>query len=902
MDKLAEIREYPFEFSVVMAVYNVEPFLREAVDSLIEQDFGFEHIQLIMVDDGSTDGSGAICDEYAEQYPENVKVIHKENGGVSSARNAGLAYVQGKYINFLDSDDKLALGTMRKVHNFFEKHDTETDVVVLPLFYFDGASGQHQLNYKFRKGIRVIDLYKEWSMIQLSLASAFVKHDIFGNMRFDERLVFAEDTQLLIKILLNKGTLGVIHNSRYHYRRRSAGNSSAIQKSEQLAEWYLPYLEYFQEFTVQYCLDKLGYLPKFVQFTLAYDLQWRVVQEQIPKDLFSDEDKELYQKKLFSLFKYIDDDIILAQKSIYPEHKIFMLQKKYNQNPDWLKRYNEVLLAFKNTIVFSLSKCQLSLEFMQIEEDVCSIEGYTVVFPVPYKQIKVQVEINEQIYDCQVWERKEPKCAVDEPILQYYGFKVEVPLRREDERYNIKFFVVLDGVNIENRNLRYRQFFPVGNEYRNSYYLKDGWRVSASGNRLIISSCGRKGHWRSEKAFLKELWKKKQPATRKAFWARLSYYFLKMFFRKPIWLVSDRPAQADDNGEAFFKYLMENHKGEKNFYFALNPESPDYNRLKKIGKVIPFLGWRYKILYLLAENIVSSQGEHYIFHPFQNFSGSYRDLSQKQKFIFLQHGVIKDDLSGWLNRYNKNISMFVTTTNQEYQSILSYPYYYAKDVVKKTGLPRYDRLYHNEKRQIVIMPTWRAYLVTGINPVTGTRSCKAGFADSRYCQMYNILLNNERLLNAARECGYTVAFVNHPNMLCSEGFMSFSDEVQIIPSDYAYRDIFAENDLLITDYSSVAFDFAYLRKPVLYYQADVEEFFSGLHTYEKGYFDYERDGFGEVEYDVEALVDRIIEYMQNTCQLKEKYRQRIDNTFPFNDQNNCERVYNAILALDKQEN
>ncbi len=108
--------------------------------------------------------------------------------------------------------------------------------------------------------------------------------------------------------------------------------------------------------------------------------------------------------------------------------------------------------------------------------------------------------------------------------------------------------------------------------------------------------------------------------------------------------------------------------------------------------------------------------------------------------------------------------------------------------------------------------------------------------------------------------------------------------------------------MLVTDYSSVAFDFAYLRKPVLYYQADVDEFFSGIHTYEKGYFDYERDGFGEVEYDTEKLVDRIIEYMQNNCQLKEKYRQRIDATFPFNDQNNCERVYNAILALDKQEN
>jgi CDP-glycerol glycerophosphotransferase (TagB/SpsB family) len=103
--------------------------------------------------------------------------------------------------------------------------------------------------------------------------------------------------------------------------------------------------------------------------------------------------------------------------------------------------------------------------------------------------------------------------------------------------------------------------------------------------------------------------------------------------------------------------------------------------------------------------------------------------------------------------------------------------------------------------------------------------------------------------------------------------------------------------MIVTDYSSTAFDFAYLRKPLLYYQTDIDEFFSGVHTYSRGYFDYERDGFGEVTQDESVLVDKLIEYMQNGCQLKDVYRDRIDRTFPYADQNNSKRVYECVVEM-----
>ena len=105
--------------------------------------------------------------------------------------------------------------------------------------------------------------------------------------------------------------------------------------------------------------------------------------------------------------------------------------------------------------------------------------------------------------------------------------------------------------------------------------------------------------------------------------------------------------------------------------------------------------------------------------------------------------------------------------------------------------------------------------------------------------------------------------------------------------------------MVITDYSSAVFDAVYLYKPVIYTQFDKDSFFSGEHLFQKGYFDYERDGFGEVEYTYEATVNRIIEYMKTGCQMKPVYRERADRFFVYRDRNNCQRVYDKIVEERK---
>ena len=226
-----------FEFSVLMPIYNVEEYLAEAIDSLINQSIGFEeNIELVIVDDGSPDNSKDIALEYQKRYPDNIKVFSKENGGQATAFNFGLKHLHGKYVNFLDSDDCLSSNTFEDVHNFFEKYKDEVDIVSIPLIYFEGRTGPHFLNYKFTS-TRVIDLIEEPYNPQLSIASSFIKKEAFDGLEFDTVLPHGYDALIVNKILLNRKKLGVISTSSYFYRKRES-KSSLIDTSYQRKEYY----------------------------------------------------------------------------------------------------------------------------------------------------------------------------------------------------------------------------------------------------------------------------------------------------------------------------------------------------------------------------------------------------------------------------------------------------------------------------------------------------------------------------------------------------------------------------------------------------------------------------------------------------------------------------------------
>ena len=525
--------------------------------------------------------------------------------------------------------------------------------------------------------------------------------------------------------------------------------------------------------------------------------------------------------------------------------------------------------------------------FIPGEPDCSGLEIYLYITEdcmIPCKTYRVR--LRDQVIDGRV-------------VTSAIGFVGTVVDYLQHSVLKIGIFLHYNNKKIDDVPIITGRFFPVSTEFKHAYAYQNGYVFFVTDHSICAVRVGLAERVKREFLFLKELLCINKPYNIKAVAARCFYHVAGVFKRKELWLISDRINKADDNGEAFFKYLNEKEVPE-NLYFIIRKDSADYADIKKYGKVIEYNSIKRLLYHLSADAVITANGD-YILNPFGRYAVYFADILNNQKRIYLRHGVGQNNQTEWLNKFNQNFSMIVATAIPEYESFLTQEYYYNENTIKLTGFARYDRLFDDRKKIITIMPTWRQYLIDDSKASDYREDGKHHynqeyFMNTDYYRFYNSLLNDTCLLQKTEELGYIIQFMPHPNIIPYIDWFPKNEKVRFCSVETKYRQVFAESALVVTDYSSVAFDFAYLRKPVLYCQFDKEEFFS-KHLFAEGYFDYERDGFGEVSYNLKDTVDHIIEYMEHDCVLKDKYRDRINRFFAFHDKNNCQRIYEAIKSL-----
>lgn len=487
---------------------------------------------------------------------------------------------------------------------------------------------------------------------------------------------------------------------------------------------------------------------------------------------------------------------------------------------------------------------------------------------------------------------------------QNYDFDVQTYSFSQEVNYNkLTLNIKIDTENIykfilEDNNQKFEDVEFLDNKDQKINELEIPYKVFIKGSTLVID-----GETATFTVTKYKVFGKLKYELSKIFKARKlhhKWYILNLFKTgEKYYLLNDRIMYGDDNAEQLFRYINQEDKNfSKYTYFVLDKNSPNFKDISKAGKVLKYGSLKHKLKYINSKMIMSSHASYYdrVFNPFNEQEMSvYKDKINKQ-FVFLQHGVIMNDVHNFLNREHIIADLFITTTKPEYEDV-EQNYMYDKNAIVCTGLARFDRLKDERKKIILIAPTWRAFLEN----VEYTNDKGNSLEESEFYKKYQSLLNKKEILNEIKKYGYKIQFLLHPaSEKYKQSFLNLQNEnVEVLSTkDIRYSTLFKECALFITDYSSTHFDVAFLQKPIIYYQFDQEKFFTA--HYNRGYFDYEKDGFGELIKDEDDIVNKIIFYIKNNCQIEDKYKNTIENTFHYLDHNNSKRTLEEIKKLSKK--
>ncbi|OEK67476.1 hypothetical protein AST02_10645 [Staphylococcus equorum] len=349
---------------------------------------------------------------------------------------------------------------------------------------------------------------------------------------------------------------------------------------------------------------------------------------------------------------------------------------------------------------------------------------------------------------------------------------------------------------------------------------------------------------------------------------------------KPIVICVEYPEKAQDNGFVFFKYLIEHYSEKFNIYYLLTDNSKDIeNTIGYERNIIQYQSIQHLKLLEQADVIIHSHTPNYVLPYFTNY---FENMVKSKNKVFLQHGIIASrnvsDIYG-RKETNEFTNLFVVSSEREKRKVVENYNYPEADVII-TGLARFDDIiiHRNSpiftKKSILIMPTWRKEL---------TQYTETQFKESEFFKAYNSVLNNKIIASLVMDDDYKITFYLHRNL--QKFSHLFNTEYASVISEGAknVNTLLKENELLITDYSSVGFDFALMHKKVIYYRPS--SLISEEMTEEKqsllpgDIIKKETDLFKEIQ----------------CLRMKDKYKEDMKALYKYEDIHACERIVEEMI-------
>ena len=843
-------------------------------------------------------------EQIQQKYPQQIHILNMSEKNKWEAMSVAAESADTKYVHFLQAGDRHTPGALEESLSYMEQEGKEAPILLFRLYNCQIKEKEilppdrkvYDLNDPSQ--MRSAPLSLEDCLIRTSEWKKRTFQSQYGYGTFDECLLGMLNRNRKVAILRGEyGKCGYIEIS-----ERSTEDILADRRAytEQIKQYYLPILSEFQRAYQE--------VPEFVQYYMMREIIRRFEANRNLRDkrLLTGDAWETYEENCRKVLSYLRDDIIFGYLDAIVDYKpgnamaYGLLKIKYGAE---LKKEFHLEEAEKVYVQLRVNGKSLPnqllptihIDLMEYENEILHIELSTPDFAGP-NGIFVKAFFNEKDYPFEETTRCSYVQFFGQNMYKLFTFALDIPIERLQEKNSLHFLIRDNGKETRLPIVTGRYVSRINNKVPGSYWCFDHYMVKLSGGGrqkvISIEKTGTGARILQEMRVLKHLFtgKKKNLEAGKM---RVLYWLTHPYYKnKNIWITFDKLYKGGDCGEYFYKYMCNRKDTDVYPVYLINEEAKDRERLVQEGYHPVTRGsLKQKLLFLNAKMIFGTHVPIPAFNSFQDeMLYSLQDRLQAVTTC-IQHGLTVQNLAFDAYRGYNNNKRYYCASKYEIQNLSQPEYTYEASQLKLTGIPRYDGLVNRDQKQILITPTWRNYIA--MPSVMGhTRPYNPDFKHTDYFKIYNQLIHDKKLVETAKRTGYQLIFLLHPITSAQIDDYGEVENVKLLQAtSINYEKILCESSLMVTDYSGVQFDFAYMRKPVVYYHPPKLP----PHYVEGGFF-YDIQGFGEICTEHQQLVDVICDYMEHGCRLKEFYRERQDDFFAFSDHDSCKRIFEDAWA------
>ena len=915
-----------YEFVVVFQG-NVEQF-EKTVSSITGQITDEDRITVI--------GTGSLSEvKSLKALKKNKKAVHYRHADtVQAGYNLTVEESSSEFMVFMHEGDWLGPDFVRTTSEVYSGHipqvipvtegeDADPVVQIMNpdqiqvLFvknYCDNSliSETPQLNALSKasvKGTYGIDLETRYWALQTSLSGAVIRTSCLKKYKFNDKIQFEYETDIILRILNDEKRYLVCDQTEYYF----------CEPKENQVLYYVPahYPQWYHESLKTFLLPLLEEKTPtpFLENYAVYHVLNRFLcnLDNRNKKQVTDENSEEFLGLVRSVFEKVEDYYLLNQDGIgylskNPQILCMFLRIKYGidavkydyiieSDPETGEK--DLVMYYKGNRISSVNSHYFSITVMNYIDGKVWIDG-SLISIFEQGNVEFYAEFNNKSIKIEDTDAYSLTKYFGIPAYRRITYHLELGLDPDRKKQSVKFFAKYKNEKFQMRIAFSDHWAKLSKSPRYSYWRFNRYLCHHADNSIVFKRASMFNVLKREIQFQLNLVRINSKNSREALRLRWLYWITHPFFKKKkIWLMLDKLYKGGDSCEYLYRYSAKLDDGVTRYYL-INKDTSDYKKLVRDGyKPLVPNTLKHKLVFLNADLVLITNSHLFPFNGFtKDKSKFFRGLCNFSSMC-LQHGLSVQKCAMAQRRIIDNTTGYFLASKYEYENLSKHAYGYAGfDILKLTGIGRYDGLISHDKKQILLSPTWRMYNALPVTTSEGEqRGYNPEFKYTTYYKVYNNLINHERLIRSAKANGYKIKFLLHPILSSQAEDFTPSPEVEVIPSvgDLSYEKILTESSLMVTDYSGVQFDFAYMRKPIVYFHP--EELPA---HYEDGIFFYDTMGFGEICTKTEELVDLLCEYMDNSCRMKQKYVDRADDFFAFNDHNNCSRIYKEIMNSQRQ--